>query len=141
MAEASGNVLITAQTEAPFRATLTHGPSGAVLRTEAPKDNGGTGASFSPTDLVAAALITCAMTTMDLYAKRNGISFGPARGRVEKCMENNPRRIAHLIIDIHMPEALPAQKRTELEGVARNCPVARALAGSVEETFRFHYEG
>jgi uncharacterized OsmC-like protein len=35
---------------------LTHEPSGAVISTTPPKDNGGDGSSFSPIDLVGAAL-------------------------------------------------------------------------------------
>ncbi len=49
---------ITAVYEEELHTRATHGPSGRVLETDAPKDNHGRGESFSPTDLVATGLIT-----------------------------------------------------------------------------------
>ena len=65
---------------------LTHGPSGSIIKTVPPRDNGGTGMSFSPTDLVGAALAACALSTMALAAQREGLSWGDARASVEKRM-------------------------------------------------------
>ena len=53
----------------------THGPSKAQLITDAPKDNGGKGEAFSPTDLVATAVGTCIMPIMGLIAPRGGIDL------------------------------------------------------------------
>ena len=50
---------------------VSHGPSGAVIQTDAPADNQGKGAAFSPTDLVAAALGSCIATTMAIVAERH----------------------------------------------------------------------
>jgi putative redox protein len=84
-----------------------HTQSGRRLQTDAPLDNGGKGESFSPTDLVATALGTCVTTTMDLFAKRNGISIDGTKAVVIKHMSSQPvRRISRLEVAVELP--LPA---------------------------------
>ena len=130
-------VVMTAVTAAGFRCTLTHGPSGTVIRTEAPRDNGGTGASFSPTDLLGASLVSCALTTMALVAAREGIPFGEASGTVEKRMVADPhRRVAELPITLVLPPLSPAH-RARMEEIAHGCPVARSLHPDVRVEMTF----
>ena len=119
---------------------LTHGPSGAVIHTAAPKDNNGDGSSFSPTDLLAAALGSCAVTTMAIVAQREGVAFGEARFHVEKHMESDPRRVGNLPLTITMPRGLDTAARTRLESIARGCPVARSLGEDVRKEMTFVYE-
>jgi hypothetical protein len=64
------------------------------IETDAPVDNAGRGAAFSPTDLVGAALISCAITTMAIRAPKEGIAFESARGRVLK--EMTIRAVSHM---------------------------------------------
>jgi uncharacterized OsmC-like protein len=120
--------------------TLTHGPSGTELRTVPPKDNGGDASSFSPTDLVGAALASCAVTTMLLVAKRENIPFGDAKARVLKTMTaSGPRRIAELTLHIDMPPGIKPEHRARLEEIARTCPVARSLHPDVAVPITFGY--
>jgi putative redox protein len=119
---------------------LTHGPSGAKLETQPPKDNGGTGASFSPTDLVATALISCAITTMALAAGREGLQWGEADGKVEKRMTPPPRKIAELVAEFNLPRAFPAEHRQRYEEMAATCPVARSLSADVKLPMTFRWE-
>jgi putative redox protein len=125
--------------EPKFKCELTHGPSGTVIHSEAPKDNGGTGGSFSPTDLVGAALASCAVTTMALAASRENVPWGEARARVEKRMTPPPRRIGELALEITMPRELPAGQRARFEQIARECPVARSLHPDLEVPMTFRY--
>ena len=119
---------------------LAHGPSGATMTTVPPKDNGGDGSSFSPTDLVGAALASCALSTMALVAQREGLSWGDAHANVEKRMTPPPRRIGELVLVVDMPsEVLPAH-RARLEEAARSCPVARSLHPDVMLPIQFKYQ-
>jgi uncharacterized OsmC-like protein len=118
---------------------LTHGPSGAVIATVPPVDNGGTGASFSPTDLVGAALASCALSTMALLAEREGLTWGDARAAVEKRMTAAPRRIGELILVFEMPHEVRHEHRARLEEIARTCPVARSLHPDVHVPMEFRY--
>ena len=118
---------------------LTHGPSGSSLDTVPPKDNGGTGTSFSPTDLVGAALASCALSTMALLAQRESLSWGNARAAVEKRMTPPPRRIGELVVVFDMPREVRSEHRARLEEAARSCPVARSLHPDVQVPMEFRY--
>src|SRR6516164_1797933 len=139
MAEQPHFVEITAESVGGLHVRITHGPSGASAVTDAPKDNGGDASGFSPTDLVATGLLDCMLTTMAIVARREGIPWGKARGRVEKHMHPAPRRIGTLVVELWMPRELPTDKRGRMEEVALTCPVARTLHPDVKTDVRFHY--
>ncbi|MFN5324060.1 MAG: OsmC family protein, partial [Bacteroidota bacterium] len=50
--------------EGELRTRALHKPSGTEIVTDAPVDNKGRGASFSPTDLASTSLASCMMTIM-----------------------------------------------------------------------------
>ncbi|HET7824500.1 MAG TPA: OsmC family protein [Anaeromyxobacter sp.] len=118
---------------------LEHGPSGSRMSTVPPKDNGGDGTSFSPTDLVGAALASCALSTMALQAQREGLTWGDARAHVEKRMTPPPRRIGELVLVFDMPREVKPEHRARLEELARTCPVARSLHPDVRVPMEFRY--
>jgi putative redox protein len=118
--------------------TSTHRPSGAELATDAPKDNEGRGESFSPTDLLAAALGTCMLTVMGIVARRHAWRMEGARVRIEKHMVADPlRRVGRLVVALQMPTDLPPESRAVLEKTALTCPVKQSLHSdiTVEITF------
>ncbi len=129
--------------EGGLRCTATHGPSGTAIATDAPTDNLGRGEAFSPTDLCATSLGTCMVTTMAIYAERNGIDF-PAGATldVRKIMTSEPpRRIARIEVDMKLPLPPDHPSREELERVAINCPVALSLHPDVEKAMTFDWVG
>jgi putative redox protein len=126
-------VTITLQYQGDLRTQATHGPSQTPLITDAPADNQGKGASFSPTDLVAAALGTCMLTTMGIQAKRNGWALEGATATVEKHMVADPdRRIGKVAVHLRLPAGFGDRERKILERTALTCPVHRSLDAKVE---------
>ena len=95
--------------------------------------------SFSPTDLVGAALASCAVTTMALAATREGIPFGEATAAVEKRMTPPPRRIGELVLEITCPRACPRRSGPGSRRWPDGCPVARSLHPDVKLPVTFAY--
>ena len=129
--------------EGDLRCVSTHGPSKHTLPTDAPVDNGGRGAAFSPTDLVATALATCTVTIMGLAAKRAGIKMDGTRAHVTKEMtKTGQRSIAELKETIAIPggKTLSLQQRSILEHAALSCPVKQSLHPDVNVIIEFSYE-
>lgn len=107
---------------------LRHGPSGALLETTAPKDNGGDGSRFSPTDLCAASLGACATTTLSLYATRSGIPVTGVTFEIEKHMtQEPPRRIAKLVARYRIASPCGDEDFKKLVNAGKTCPVRLSL--------------
>ena len=116
--------------EGDLRSRAKHGPSGQVIATDAPVDNGGRGLAFSPTDLVGAALGACMLTIMGKVADRNGIDLRGTKVRVTKEMASEPvRRIKRLGVVMMLPPGLvlSPENRAKLENAANTCPVKQSL--------------
>jgi putative redox protein len=126
--------------EGDLHCTLTHGPSGAKITTDAPKDNEGRGEAFSPTDLLAAAQGSCMVTIMGIAARRAGIDIAGTRVHVKKEMVAGAyRRIKKLEVTITLPRPLSPDERSTLERAAESCPVHRSLSKDVEVAIRYVY--
>lgn len=134
------SVVITGNYIGQKKVELTHEPSGSVIITEAPRDNGGEGKSFSPTDLVAAAFGSCVMTTIAIVAERGGLSVAGMRMRVEKIMNPDPRQIAELPLVVHLPAKLEIYDRQKLERAALSCPVHKSMSHEVRMPIQFVYD-
>lgn len=133
-------VSMTGRYDGGLKTVLQHGPSGMELRTAAPVDNQGDGSSFSPTDLVAAALGGCMLTTIAIVAERSGIDISGAHFVLEKHMRSDPRRIDCIPIRVHLPVALGRDDRTKLERAALGCPVHASLHPDVGKDTEFVYD-
>ncbi len=119
---------------------VTHAPSGTKFATDAPLDNGGRASSFSPTDLVAAALGSCMATIMGIFAARHAIPLENTRIEVLKTMVQQPiRRIGELKVDIYLPLAANHPQRIGLENAALTCPVHQSLHPDVKIPVIFHW--
>lgn len=126
--------------EGTLRCKAQHGPSASVLLTDAPLDNNGKGEAFSPTDLVATALGTCALTIMGIVAERHGWDLGDVELRVVKHMVADPaRRIGKLEVEVKGGAALDARAREALAAAALSCPVNLSLGEGLLREFRFDW--
>ena len=132
---------ITATYLGDLRVECTHTESGTTLVTDAPKDNNGKGEAFSPTDLCATALASCAMTIIGLYGKTHGIDIVGTSIEVTKTMSATPRRIGKIEVIFNMPDRDYSEKeKRSIERAAHTCPVRLSLHPEVEQLFTFNWK-
>lgn len=123
-----------------LRVESTHVASGARLVTDAPVDNNGKGEGFSPTDLCATALASCAMTIIGIYGRNHGVDVTGTTIEISKTMSANPRRIGKIEIIFNMPDREFSEKeKTMIERAAHTCPVHLSLHPETEQVFTFKW--
>ncbi len=123
-----------------LRAECTHLQSGTNILTDAPTDNFGQGAYFSPTDLVATALASCMITTVGIITRLENIKLDGSKLTVKKIMESNPRRISQIVVDVEINNnTLTVDQKKRVEEIALNCPVAKSLHPELIQKVSFNY--
>ncbi len=123
-----------------LRTEAIHLSSDTEIITDAPVDNHGKGQSFSPTDLVAAALTSCMMTIMGIAAEKNGWSLDGLKAETKKIMRADPRKISRIEIQFSWPECdLTEEQRQHLKDKAVTCPVALSLHHELVQDVKFNF--
>lgn len=134
--------MITVKTEytGDLRTRVVHIRSGSNIITDAPVDNKGKGESFSPTDLVAAALGSCMLTIIGIKASEHGFDIEGAEVEITKIMSSNPRRISEIKIDFTFPDKGYNDKEKKLIiNSAKTCPVAKSIHPEINQTLAFNF--
>ncbi len=121
------------------KCSLRH-QEGITLQTDAPRDIGGDASAFSPTDLIAAALASCVLTTVAMFAERHDLDLTGMTAHIGKEMSANPRRLGRLPLTVRMSASVPAEMRPTLERVAHTCPVHASLHPDVDAPIEFRYD-
>lgn len=124
-----------------LRCEAIHEKSGTLIETDAPLDNKGKGAKFSPSDLLAAALGSCIITTIGIHSEDWSRRLEGTRLEVSKVMAAAPRRIAEINVDIFFPagHGFSDKERIQVENTAHACPVAKSLHPDIQQNLTFHW--
>lgn len=124
----------------PLRTRAVHEGNGQVLLTDAPKDNGGLGEAFSPTDLVAVGLASCIMTILGLRAASRDLRILGMTAETEKKMSPNPRRVGRIAVGLTVTlKGGTEADRNWLREEALACPVALSLHPDLRQDIRIDF--
>jgi putative redox protein len=123
-----------------LRTQATHNASGVSILTDAPVDNHGKGAAFSPTDLLATSLGSCMLTIMGIEAGKRGFDINGTRVTITKHMASNPRRVSAIDVELTFPHnQYNDQEKRLLSHISKTCPVALSLHPDILQNIIIHY--
>jgi putative redox protein len=134
--------MITIETKylGELRTEAKHIRSGKILITDAPVDNKGRGEAFSPTDLLATSLGSCAMTIIGIAAQTHGFNVDGTEIRITKIMADNPRRVGEVVVEFDFPKNnYSSKEKAIIENAAKTCPVAKSLHPELIQTLVFNF--
>lgn len=124
-----------------LRTESTHLQSGEKIITDAPVDNKGKGAAFSPTDLLATSLGNCMITIMGIAANTHGLNIDGTTCSITKIMAADPRRVSEIQATLTFPTNGYSEKdKKMLEHAAVTCPVYLSLHPDLKKTVEFNWQ-
>ena len=122
-----------------LRTSSIHIQSGSEIISDAPIDNNGKGAAFSPTDTVANGLGSCMFTVMGIKAAEMNVDLSNATAEITKIMAAEPRRISEIHVVFNITSVVDDKTKTILERTAMTCPVYYSLHPDIKKVITFNW--
>lgn len=131
--------MITTKYEDKYHTISIHESTGATIITDSPIDKNVKADSFSPTDLVAAALTACILTIDGQAANTSGFSIEGAKASTKKIMsKTSPRRIEEIIINFDFSICkLDKKAQTIIKNITKSCSVVQSLHPDIKKNISF----
>jgi putative redox protein len=115
------------------------------LQADEPVSAGGMDAAPTPYELLLAALGSCKVVTLRMYAKRKNwpleavnVDLSHTKAHAEDCANcsGETRMIDHIQVEIRLLGELSDEQRQALLAIAEKCPVQRTLTSGIRITTR-----
>ena len=123
-----------------LRTSSIHIQSGSEIISDAPIDNNGKGAAFSPTDTVANGLGSCMFTVMGIKAAEMNVNLSNSTAEITKIMAAEPRRISEIHVVFNITAEADDKTKTILERTAMTCPVYYSLHPDIKKVITFNWK-
>jgi putative redox protein len=79
-------------------------------------------------------------TIMGIIADRHLLDIKDTKLEITKKMEENPRRVGEIRVDLHFPKNnFSDANKLLLENAAKTCPVAKSLHPDVKQVIKFNW--
>jgi len=111
---------------------IRHDPTGTIIITDVSPEFGGSGTSFSSTDLVAAGLGSCISSSLAPMAERHSVPLEAISIAVEKELGTDPKRISRLATTITIAAPVEETLIKRFRRAAETCTVHRSLHPDID---------
>jgi len=135
----TGHVVASGRPEDIFRVSIN--ADGHRFEGDEPEKYGGTDSGPSPYDLLSAALASCTVMTLNMYARRKRLPLESVRVDVQHgkihardCADcaSDDGKIDRFVRTIHLHGELNPEQRRRLLEIADRCPVHRSLHSEID---------
>ncbi len=116
---------------------VEHSRVNAQVETDLTPTRGGRGLSFSPTDLMAAAVGSCMASTLEYEARLEGIDLSGMAVSVKPELCDMRESVQGLAVTVKLKKDVGIGRYDQLRNIALKSPVARSLAPNIKLELNF----